>query len=116
MMKVQAARVKTDKERREIVAERVVDHKERLERVKREQRQRMRDQGKSILDGAKKRDDQVKRNMSFLNEENERRKEVKHLHKIDQEDNLQRKKAFERMGLENKVQMILEKASRVQRP
>ena len=51
--------------------------------------------------------------MSYMNEENERRKEVKHLHKIDQEDNLQRKKAFERMGLENKVQMILEKASRV---
>ena len=45
-MKVQAARVKTEKERKEIVAERVVDHKERLDRVKRDQRQRMREQGK----------------------------------------------------------------------
>lgn len=54
--------------------------------------------------------------MSYLREENERRKEVKNLHKIDQEDNLQRKMAFERMGLENRVQMILEKASRVQKP
>ena len=51
--------------------------------------------------------------MNYLREENERRKEVKNLHKIDQEDNLQRKKAFERMGLENRVQMILEKGSRV---
>ena len=56
------------------------------------------------------------RNLSYLKEENERRKEVKNLHKIDQEDNLQRKKAFERMGLENRVQMILEKGSRVQKP
>ena len=29
--------------------------------------------------------------MNYLREENERRKEVKNLHKIDQEDNLQRK-------------------------
>jgi len=54
--------------------------------------------------------------MSYLAEENERRKEVKNLHKIDQEDTLQRKQAFEKMGLENRVQMILEKASRVPRP
>ena len=54
--------------------------------------------------------------MSYLNEENERRKEVKNLHKLDQEDTLQRKQAFEKMGLENRVQMILEKASRVPRP
>ena len=54
--------------------------------------------------------------MNYLQEENERRKEVKHLHKLDQVETMERKKAFEYMNLENKVQMILEKASRVQRP
>ena len=75
--------------------------------------QKQKEEKKKIEAGIKQRNSQVARNMSYMNEENERRKEVKHLHKIDQEDNLQRKKAFERMGLENKVQMILEKASRV---
>jgi len=70
---------------------------------------------RKIKTSIKQREKQVERNMSYLQEENERRKEVKHLHKIDQEDNLQRKKAFEKMAVENRVQMILEKASRVQR-
>ena len=73
----------------------------------------LKDQAMSIKRGIKKRNVQVERNLSYLREENERRKEVKNLHKIDQEDNLQRKMAFERMGLENRVQMILEKATRV---
>ena len=74
------------------------------------------EQARKIKNGIKQREKQVERNLSYLREENERRKEVKNLHKIDQEDNLQRKMAFERMGLENRVQMILEKASRVQKP
>ena len=53
--------------------------------------------------------------MSYLKEENERRKEVKHLHKIDQMETLSRRQAFEKMAKETFVQMILEKASRVQK-
>ena len=76
----------------------------------------MKSQARKIKTGIKNREAQVERNMSYLNEENERRKEVNNLHKIDQEDTLQRKLAFEKMGLENRVQMILEKASRVPKP
>ena len=78
--------------------------------------QEAREQAAKIRAGMQQREAQVQRNLSYLKEENERRKEVKNLHKIDQEDNLQRKQAFEKMGLENRVQMILEKASRVQKP
>ena len=56
------------------------------------------------------------RNLSYLREENERRKEVKHLHKIDQMETLSRRQAFEKMAKETFVQMILEKATRVQKP
>ena len=63
--------------------------------------------------GQNLRNEKVEKNMEFLREENEKRKEVKHLHKLDQQETLQRKMAFERMQKENHVQMILEKASRV---
>ena len=89
---------------------------ERLAEIKRMKQQEAREQAAKIKAGMLQREEQVARNLSYLKEENERRKEVKNLHKIDQEDNLQRKQAFERMGLENRVQMILEKASRVQKP
>ena len=89
---------------------------ERLAEIKRMKQQEAREQAAKIKAGMQQREEQVARNLSYLKEENERRKEVKNLHKIDQEDNLQRKQAFERMGLENRVQMILEKASRVQKP
>jgi hypothetical protein len=48
----------------------------------------MKSQARKIKTGIKNREAQVERNMSYLNEENERRKEVKNLHKIDQEDTL----------------------------
>ena len=39
---------------------------------------------KKIMKGQKLRKEQVDKNMEFLREENEKRKEVKHLHKMDQ--------------------------------
>ena len=93
-----------------------VDHGARLYEIKLQKEEEQKEAQRKIKRGIKQREQQVQRNLSYLKEENERRKEVKHLHKIDQEDNLNRKKAFEKMGLENRVQMILEKASRVQRP
>ena len=89
---------------------------ERLAEIKKMKEDELKEQARKIKNGIKQREKQVERNLSYMREENERRKEVKNLHKIDQEDNLQRKQAFERMGLENRVQMILEKASRVQKP
>lgn len=94
----------------------VPDHKERLAEIKEKKEEQAKLQARKIKMSIKNREKQVERNMSYLNEENERRKEVKNLHKLDQEDTLQRKLAFEKMGLENRVQMILEKASRVPRP
>lgn len=67
---------------------------------------------RKIKNGIRQREKQVERNMSYLNEENERRKEVKHLHKLDQEESLTRKLAFDRIMKQNRVEMILEKASR----
>ena len=102
-----------------VMAKRPIDklsHADRLLEIKKQKDDEMKGQARKIQMGIKQREKQVERNLSYLKEENERRKEVKNLHKIDQEDNLQRKQAFERMGLENRVQMILEKASRVQKP
>lgn len=53
--------------------------------------------------GQNARNEKVEKNMEFLREENEKRKEVKHLHKLDQQETLQRKMAFERMQKENHV-------------
>ena len=39
---------------------------------------------KKIMKGQKLRKEQVEKNMEFMREENEKRKEVKHLHKMDQ--------------------------------
>ena len=93
-----------------------VPHNERLAEIKVKQQEEMKEKERKIKVGIKQRQKQVERNLKYLNEENDRRKEVKNLHKIDQQETLERKQAFERMGLENRVQMILEKASRVQRP
>ena len=93
-----------------------VNHKDRLEEIKKQKEDDQKEVARKIKVGIKQREKQVERNMNYLVEENERRKEVKHLHKLDQVETMERKKAFEYMNLENKVQMILEKASRVQRP
>jgi len=58
---------------------------------------------RKIKNGIKQRERQVERNMSYLREENERRKEIKHLHKVDQQEILSRKQAFEKMVTENRV-------------
>ena len=115
MSTVQKTRETTKKAVHERARSERIDHAARLEEIKRQKEEEQREVARKIRKGIKQREQQVERNLSYLREENERRKEVKHLHKIDQEDNLNRKKAFEKMGLENKVQMILEKASRVQR-
>ena len=112
--KVQTKRTEAEKQLKAMhIRPDKISHQERLAEIKKKKDQEQREQMRKIRDGVKQREAQVARNLSFLQEENERRKEVKNLHKIDQEDNLQRKQAFERMGLENRVQMILEKASRV---
>ena len=93
-----------------------VPHTVRLEEIKIKKQEELKEKERKIKIGIKTRQKQVERNLKYLNEENDRRKEVKSLHKIDQQETLERKQAFEKMGLENRVQMILEKASRVQRP
>ena len=107
---------KVDKKRTQVKKSRAMSQhtdkiptKERLAEIKKMKDQELKDQARKIQKGIQQRERQIERNMNYMREENERRKEVKSLHKIDQEDNLQRKQAFERMGLENKVQMILEK-------
>ena len=117
IQKVKTTRVETEKKIKAMVARPdKLTPQERLAGIKKMKQQEAREQAAKIRAGMQQREAQVQRNLSYLKEENERRKEVKNLHKIDQEDNLQRKQAFEKMGLENRVQMILEKASRVQKP
>ena len=89
------------------------DHHERLTEVKQKHKDERRQQVRKIENGMSKRQDQVDRNLGYLKEENEKRKEVKNLHKIDQQENLQRKQFFEKLGLQNQAQMILEKKFRV---
>ena len=90
-------------------------HRERLAMIKKKKDLEARRLQAKINKGQLARDEQVQRNVDFLREENERRKEVKHLHKVDQQEILTRKKAFEKLTSENRVQMILEKATRVQK-
>jgi len=58
-------------------------HQERLADIKKMKHGHAKDLQRKINNGIRQRDDQVERNLTFLKDENERRKEVKHLHKID---------------------------------
>ena len=89
-----------------------ISHRERLEEINRMKEEQARDMKRKIQNGIKQREKQVAQNMSYLREENERRKEVKHLHKLDQVESLTRKLAFDKIMKQNRVEMILEKASR----
>jgi len=46
---------------------------------------------------AERRSEQAKRNLSFQQEENEKRKEIRMLHKLDQEESFNRGKNFHLM-------------------
>lgn len=91
------------------------NHHERLNEIKAKHSYEARLQRAKINKGISQRNEQVQRNLSYLREENERRKELKELHKQDQQEALERRKAFLQVERENKVLMILEKASRVQK-
>ena len=83
--KVQKVRQETQKQIKAMaVNPEKIGHKERLAEINRMKEEQARQMQRKIREGIKQREKQVDRNMSYLREENERRKEVKHLHKIDQ--------------------------------
>lgn len=113
--KLMTVREETFKMRSQSLNPEKIGHRERLIKIKKMKDLQARRLQNKVTEGLKMREEQVERNSNFLREENERRKEVKYLHKIDQQEILSRKKAFEQMSQENRVQMILEKATRVQK-
>ena len=60
-----------------------VPHTVRLEEIKIKKQEELKEKERKIRIGIKTRQKQVERNLKYLNEENDRRKEVKSLHKID---------------------------------
>ena len=90
-----------------------IDHRARFEKIRFDQEYEQKEIKKKVQDGIVQRKKQAQRNMSYQFEENEKRKEIRSLHKMDQVEAFNRGKNFHMMYKQKLAERILEKSSRV---
>ena len=90
-----------------------IDHRARFEKIRSDQEYEQKEIKKKVQDGIVQRKKQAQRNMSYQFEENEKRKEIRSLHKMDQVEAFNRGKNFHMMYKQKLAERILEKSSRV---
>lgn len=89
--------------------------KERLSRVTEQKQLQAKQAAHTIKKDIERRNNSVAASLALKNEENEQRKEITMLRKLDQQENFMRSKNFHNLYKQKLAERILEKASRVNR-